>query len=131
MNKIEQVTKLLPEEFNKVFKMHAEDINQETVSFLSEELDLYLAKIRTSAEKNENINLQVVQRMVDVCKHLLTSFSSFDEDERAIITGAVRYFLDENDASDDLSEVFGFDDDLAVLNAVTITLKKPELLIQR
>jgi uncharacterized membrane protein YkvA (DUF1232 family) len=55
----------------------------------------------------------------------------YDADERAVITGAVRYFLDENDASDDLNEVFGFDDDLAVLNAVTITLGKTDLLIQR
>jgi uncharacterized membrane protein YkvA (DUF1232 family) len=131
LNKIEQVIKLLPKEFSKVFKMHTEDVNQETVDFLMQELDSYLKKIQNIALNNPNIDLKTVQKMVDTCKSLLTSYSMYDADERAVITGAVRYFLDENDASDDLNEVFGFDDDLAVLNAVTITLGKTDLLIQR
>jgi uncharacterized membrane protein YkvA (DUF1232 family) len=51
------------------------------------------------------------------------------EANRQLIQAAVRYFVENDDAEDDLNSVVGFNDDAQVMNAVATYLGYPDLLV--
>jgi uncharacterized membrane protein YkvA (DUF1232 family) len=69
--------------------------------------------------------------MVAVFKKLLQSFARLSEADQLIISAAIRYFIDSEDAQNDFAEPFGFDDDLAVLNAALLAVEREDLLVVR
>ncbi len=58
---------------------------------------------------------------------VLTSTDGFAADERALMRGAVEYFLMAEDASGDLDDVMGFDDDARILNSVLERVGRKDL----
>ncbi len=61
---------------------------------------------------------------------LLTDGTNFNAEQRSLIRGAVEYFLLADDASGDLDDVFGFDDDARVLNSMLERIGKTEYRIK-
>jgi len=53
----------------------------------------------------------------------------YDAEARALLRGAVVYFIEADDTANDLTDVIGFDDDVRVLNAVLDALGRQDLLI--
>lgn len=47
--------------------------------------------------------------------------------ERALLAGAVRYFIDNDDIYAELSNPTGFEDDTQILNAVCVYLARRDL----
>jgi hypothetical protein len=63
-------------------------------------------------------------------RDLLTSGLDFDDDQRSQIRGAIEYFVMTDDASSDLDDVLGFDDDARVLNAMLSRIGHPEYVVE-
>ena len=61
---------------------------------------------------------------------LLASDLTFDGEQRAQIRGAIEYFIMTDDASSDLDDVLGFDDDARVLNAMLARIGHPEFAVE-
>ncbi len=61
---------------------------------------------------------------------LLGSDLEFDAEQRAQIRGAIEYFIMTDDASSDLEDVLGFDDDARVLNAMLARIGHPEFSVE-
>ncbi len=129
--KIARFLGILPESMRSVIKKHAGMLDTATADYLDEELEEYLDKIRKKADSDININMMLIERMIDVFKKLLKMFASFDPEERRIVSAALRYFIDAEDARLDFEDPFGFDDDLAVLNAALLALDLENMVVER
>lgn len=130
-DKIESFYKLLPESIRKVVEHHMQPIDNATADYLCLELEDYLKQIQKQAEKNKNIDLVLIDRMIKCFKALLKRFPFMNEDEKLVISAATRYFIDFADAQSDFDDVFGFDDDLAVLNAALLATGREQQVVQR
>ncbi len=128
---LKRFVKLLPDSLRENAVGHAQEIDPATADYLVSDIDAYLAKIARESQNNHDIDLPLVERMVKTIKVLLQNFSSYSSDERMIISIALRYFLDADDAHQDLTDRFGFDDDLAVLNAALLALGRDDLVVVR
>lgn len=99
----------------------------EDLAALPEVVDLHLSQIESEAGPNADVEAaQAIGRSLIA---LLSAGLTFDDDQRALIRGAVEYFLLVDDASGDLEDVLGFDDDARVLNSVLDRIGQPQLKV--
>lgn len=122
---------LLPENLRNVVKTHSSALDTATADYLATDLDEYLKKIIVESRSNSFIDVPMIERMVEVFKKLLASFAKLSDGHQVIVSAAIRYFIDSDDAQGDFSEPFGFDDDLAVLNAALLSIDREDLLVVR
>ncbi|EKD81856.1 MAG: hypothetical protein ACD_39C01604G0002 [uncultured bacterium] len=122
---------LLPESLRSVARRHSQPLDNATADYLRDELKDYRKKVAAESLKNSCIDLELVDRMIDTLKKLLSDFHRFNDVEKVVVSVAARYFLDSEDAQLDFSDRFGFDDDLAVLNAALLALGKEDLIVVR
>jgi uncharacterized membrane protein YkvA (DUF1232 family) len=128
MEDLHACLKLIPESYRKKFNELAELLDDSEAKRLKEEIHAYHKQIIKTAEKNIDIDLSLIEKMVNCLDELLEEYVDMKAFEKQLIIGAVKYFIESDDAHNDLEDTFGFDDDLAVLNAVLITLNKPALV---
>lgn len=74
-------------------------------------------------------DLEMAERIAGSLQGLLQADLEFEHEERSLIRGAVEYFLLADDASGDLEEALGFDDDARVVNSVMTRIGRPEFAI--
>jgi hypothetical protein len=82
-------------------------------------IDAHLAEVRRAAVRwpESERHFEVVERIAGQCKRLLGRVQTLDDDGRAAVVGAVRYFLDTHDLERD-DEPLGFGDDALVVDYV-------------
>ncbi|HAE39415.1 MAG TPA: hypothetical protein DCG57_12365 [Candidatus Riflebacteria bacterium] len=122
---------LLPESLRSVAARHSQSLDSATADYLRDELKAYRKQAAAESLKNNCIDIELVDRMVETLKRLLSDFNRFNEAEKMVISSATRYFLDSEDAQLDFSDRFGFDDDLAVLNAALLAIGKEDMIVVR
>jgi len=122
---------LLPESLRAVVARHYQPLDSATADYLRDELNDYRKKAAVESLKNVCIDIELVDRMIDTLKKLLTDFHRYSDVEKTVISAAARYFLDSEDVQQDFSDRFGFDDDLAVLNAALLAIDKEDMIVVR
>ena len=82
-------------------------------------IDAHLAEVQRAATRwpDADRHFEVVERVAGLCKRLLVLCLAMDDDGRAAVVGAVRYFLDTLDLERD-DQPFGFGDDAQVIDYV-------------
>lgn len=91
-------------------------------------VDLHVAQVVDNAGPATDVDTaRLIGR--SLCA-LLGSGTDFDADQRALIRGAIEYFVMTEDASSDLDDVLGFDDDARVVNAMLGRIGHPEFSIE-
>jgi hypothetical protein len=90
-------------------------------------VDLHLDHIRNY--DNPSADVETAERIAASLMMLLSSGAGFAADDRALIRGAVEYYLLADDASDDLDDHLGFDDDARVLNSVLRRVDRADLVV--
>lgn len=112
----------------------------ETVPFFTAYLDMpriepdelltqvrqYLVAVRTAAETNPTVDVDLAQRIADGVEQLLAHAKSPDY---PYVQAAAIYLIEDEDDQGDLTSCIGFDDDAEVFNAVCKFLDHPELSI--
>ncbi|MFZ2959440.1 MAG: hypothetical protein WA705_21340 [Candidatus Ozemobacteraceae bacterium] len=121
----------IPRGARKLFVLLADPLSLTRIPSIKTELDAYLIKVRAFPIEQRKFDPVLVEHMGRVCYELLTIYSDLSEPHRALSIGAIRYFITENDAHEDLADPMGFDDDLAVLNAVVTDIGREDLAIIR
>jgi len=122
---------LLPENLRKIATRHSKPLDSATADYLCADLDDYQKKIFAGSKDNPAIDIELIGRMVTTFKKLLQNFRGMPEAHQNVVSIAIRYFIDTEDAQNDFSETFGFDDDLAVLNAALLSIDREDLLVVR
>lgn len=84
----------------------------------------HLAKLEALKDFHENIDLDTARVVADRCLQLMgsTPESTFSDEKRLLVQAAARYFVVDEDAESDFRSQHGFDDDLAVVEAVEAVL---------
>ena len=108
----------LGEEIAESFLKHAEVLSINDAANLLLEINAHLERIEEELVDNAVIDLEAAVKASEACKGLLENYPGLPEPTRAAVVGAVRYFLDADDAEDDLSSFFGLEDDVQVINFV-------------
>ena len=91
-------------------------------------VEMHLHQLRENA--GPVTDLDTAAMIGDSLCRLLASGIDFDDDARALIRGAVEYFVMTDDADADLHDVLGFDDDARVLNTVLERIGHPEFAVR-
>ncbi|MFN0027263.1 MAG: hypothetical protein ACKV2O_08795 [Acidimicrobiales bacterium] len=89
----------------------------------------YLAWARNAAKANPALDLDMATRIATTLSSVLDEPDQYGEEDRALLRGAVDYFVNSEDDANDLTNAVGFDDDARVLNAVLEALGRRDLLI--
>lgn len=127
--KLEKMLNILPDHFKPFITKHAQlaDSIPETKKKLKE----YHSELSQQLKLNElEVNLPRLKKLEAAADNMLILYQSLSNDEKVVIMSAIGYFLDENDINNDIENVFGLDDDIAVMNAAFMALERLDLLIE-
>ncbi len=119
---------LLHPDEQRRFRRLCIDTSPEELEQLAEMVGIHLEHVRANAGPNTDV--ETAELVAEASTKLLTFSREFDRRERAMIRGAVEYFILNDDASDDLEDVLGFDDDTRVLNSVLERIGRGDLKVR-
>jgi hypothetical protein len=102
----------------------------EELAGLRLQVQAHLARVREEAESSSVIDLATATRIAIALGQVLDEPDQYGPDERALLRGAVDYFVQRDDERDDLDHALGFDDDARVVNAVLDALGRADLHIR-
>ncbi len=103
------------------------ETDYEEFAELSEGVELHLEQIREQASATTDVD--TAEMIAKALSEVLCSGLTFTADERALLRGAVEYFVLADDADSDLDDPLGFDDDARVLNSVLDRIQLPEFKV--
>ena len=93
------------------------------------QIEVHYQELVQARQRNEFLDLVLAREIADALKELVQGADSYTDDQRALLYGAVRYFLLVEDHDDDMSSSIGLEDDARVTNAVAAELGRPDLAI--
>lgn len=125
--KLDLDTLLHPEE-QQQFRQLCLETSSEELAQLSDVVELHLSQLAASG--SSTVDTETAERIGAALTDLLGSGEPFDAEERALIRGAVEYFVLAEDASADLDDALGFDDDARVLNSVLDRIGRPQYRVE-
>ncbi|MEL6985654.1 MAG: hypothetical protein AAFO29_24700 [Actinomycetota bacterium] len=100
----------------------------EELDDLASVIDLHIDQVAANAGPATDIDTaKLIGR--SLCE-LLGGGHRFDDEQRSQIRGAIEYFVMTDDASSDMDDVLGFDDDARVLNAMLGRIGHPEYAVE-
>ena len=91
-------------------------------------VDAHLAL--AEAAEGALVDVEVGRQVAGALNELLDNPNGYDDEQRALIRGAVDYFVLTGDDADDLSDPTGFDDDARIVNAVAQALDRADLIVK-
>lgn len=94
--------------------------------------DRIRAHVRALAERaatSSTVDIEMAKNVAAAILALLSDTEHYDAEQRALIRGAIDYFVLTQDNQDDVSDLTGFDDDARITNAVTEALGREDLAI--
>lgn len=91
-------------------------------------VELHLSQIEEV--ESATADKETAKRIATSLNSLVSSGEDFTATERSLIRGAVEYFLLADDASGDLDDPLGFDDDARVLNSVLDRIGRPKYRVE-
>jgi len=118
---------LLNPEEQRRFRRLCLDTSPEELEQLGSVVELHLDLVRQNA--GPHTDTDAATEVAGALTSLLQSGEQFDASERSLVRGAVEYFLLDEDASSDIDDVLGFDDDARVVNSVLKRVGKQDLVI--
>jgi uncharacterized membrane protein YkvA (DUF1232 family) len=93
-------------------------VSDEEVALLCARVVSHRDRAHIEAAANARLDLALAERLADACVAMLGEWSRLEPPERALVVGAVRYYVDPHDATDDFGSQLGFEDDRRVLTFV-------------
>lgn len=112
------------------FRQLCEKLPVEKVGELRCAIDQFLLAARKAAQNCVNVDLDLAERCASSCQLLLDSYVELDDGQQALVIGAVRYLVTENDPLPDTLFATGFDDDAAIINYVLRELGLDDQMIK-
>jgi hypothetical protein len=102
----------------RVYGEKAEGLTETQAAALGADVDAYLEVIRASARDDPAIDVGLAERLAAACHGLLDRYPELGEKDRRSVIGAVRYFIEPEDAERDLESPKGLEDDAELVNFV-------------
>jgi len=106
--------KPMPDLFNKVL---AENRNNDK-TYLSKLVTDYLKFAKKSLSINEFIDIDSATLLTGVSHYLISQLDNLSQEEKSYAVAAIYYFVECDDREHDFNSMFGFEDDIEVMNYV-------------
>jgi hypothetical protein len=90
----------------------------------------HLAWVRAQTDVFPSVDVDTAAQIAATLGQLLDEPDAYGADERALLRGAVDYFVMRDDGEDDLRSPIGFDDDARVVNAVLDAIGRGDLRVE-
>lgn len=94
---------------------------------LGDQIDAHVARVTEAAETRDFVDVDLAQKIGLVLHALASDGEQYTARERALLAGAIAYFVEHNDVNNDLGSPTGLEDDALVLNAVCLFLGRSDL----
>lgn len=107
-----------PKGVARAFKSACEVWDQEMILKLKDSIDEYMVQFQELHIVHEFGDLELAKSLARVSKMLLARYHTFDSEQKALVVGAVRYFVEDNDPLPDTGFSSGLVDDAQVMNHV-------------
>lgn len=108
----------VPANIRPTFRNMCGVLTIEEIEELGNLVEIAIQKTRDDAETSSRVDLVTAEEVASRCRLLLEHYSEFSPKEKALVVGAVRYFVVEDDPFTDDIFASGFDDDAHVVNHV-------------
>jgi len=118
---------LLNPDEQRRFRRLCIETSAEELGQLGEVIELHLEQIAANASSVTDV--ETAELVAESACKVLSFADQFSSQERAMVRGAIEYFALNDDASDDLDDALGFDDDARVLNSVLDRIGRAELKV--
>ena len=102
---------------NTFYKM-LEDGNRDTIDKLSESVKTYLTEANAALFENEFIDIKSAEKLAAASQYLIGLMPELSPENQKYARAAIKYFLESEDEEHDFESMFGFDDDIEVMNFV-------------
>ncbi len=96
----------------------------------AEAVTTHLIRIQATLQTNEFLDVRLAEAIARALLALLADYATFLPKQQALIIGAARYFVKDDDVEPDSVSILGFDDDARVLNYVLDVIDRPELKVK-
>jgi uncharacterized membrane protein YkvA (DUF1232 family) len=107
-----------PKGVAKTFKAACEVWSQEMVLSLRDSVKDYISQFEELHIVHEVGDLELAKALAKVSQMLLSRYATLDQEQKALVIGAVRYFVEDNDPLPDTGFASGLVDDAQVMNHV-------------
>lgn len=107
-----------PKGVAKIFRAACEVWDQEMILKLRDAVKDYISQFEELHVKHEVGDLELAKSLARVSEMLLARYQGFDAEQKALVVGAVRYFIEDNDPLPDSGFSSGLLDDAQVMNHV-------------
>ena len=111
-------TNQLPAKIDQLFRPLCRPVKPAAVPTIRQTIDNYRQQIQTRLSHNEFLDLQTAEMISQRLHFLLDRYTTYSAAQQALIIGAARYFIKEDDAEHDTHAFLGLDDDALVVNYV-------------
>ena len=119
----------VPPEAQRLFEESMASVSAEQVAALRHAVREHLEDFRRAARSDELLPLDLAEELAEKLDGLLREHATLPQDQAAVVVGATRYFVSEEDATADTSGVLGLDDDVAIFNLAVRLLGREDLVI--
>jgi len=121
-----EFTDHLPDTFYKI----VEDPDCPEYDKLSESVKAYLKEAQKALYTNEFIDIKSAEKLATASEYLLGLMPTLSPEDRHYACAAIRYFIESDDEEHDFESIFGFDDDITVMNHVLDRIGHPQNKIE-
>lgn len=112
-----------------IFERLSGSATPEEIAALRRSVGQHLDELRQAARQHELLPVDLAADLARKLDALLGGLHALAPEAQALVVGAARYFVSEEDAIPDQSGVLGLDDDLAVFNAAVRRIGRADLEI--
>ena len=116
----------LPESFYRI----ADNVDREDLDKLEQSVKSYLTEAQNALYENEFIDIKSAEKLAATSQYLIEVMDSLSPEHQTLAKAAIKYFLESDDDEHDFESIFGFDDDITVMNHVLERIGHPEQKIE-
>ncbi len=88
----------------------------------------HVARVAEAGRSNPAVDVRSAKQIAKVLDELMRDVYSYDDEQRALLRGAIEYFILVSDEENDLGSM-GFDDDAMVTNLVAKALGRSDIQV--
>lgn len=116
----------MPEYFEKIL---SENRNNDS-NHLSKLVNEYVEFAKQSLSQNEFIDIDSAEKLAETSHFLISQFDNFTEEQKSLAVASIYYFVESDDEVHDFDSMFGFEDDIEVMNRILEKLELSEKKIE-
>jgi len=116
----------MPDYFDKILSEKRNDDKTHLIKLVNN----YVSLAKKSLSKNEFIDIESAEKLAETSHFLISRFDKFTIEQKSLAVASIYYFVESDDDEHDFDSMFGFEDDVDVMNRILEKLELSEKKIE-